>query len=646
MKIVESTKTTKATLLSIIILTSAIFVTAAVHSGNADNKASGTATVATAATFNNYELAGNPFNTPRFSVGTTCPNASRTCQNTEGEPAIRADKSGNFYGSSENVFCVIGGQCGGTFAWKSTDGGQHFTTLPLPDSISNGTGPVGFSPAGGDTDLAVAPQKNSQGFYNIYIASLATTPPLANVYVATSRDGGATWFNNPTGATIPVDDREWIAADGTSKVCLSYHAYGTTNNIFVDCSYDGGATFTQVANAFDNAHVAIFAGYNNVIGNLAIDPSNHVIYQVFSSIANAAELAACTISCHVHTVWVGVSIDGGKTFTDYTVYNNPNTNLDYGHQFINVSVDSAGNVYAVYSDDHNLYYSFSRTFGQSWSKAYQINKSPSSTAIFPWSAAGSAGTLDVVWYGTSFYNGVDHPDTYPSSAAWHVYFSQNLAALTPNSPWTQVAASGIIHYGGVCESGVACTGNRDLLDDFGVAASPTTGLATIIYTNDQFVNSALEPATRRNSGTYVCTQSLSNSVDCSHTDIAVQTGGSTLIQQNKHFNIAAQAFEQTNLSANGQPQPLYQVDVTNTGTLAITSVSIQVSGLPWTVTWANNYPLLPGITDTATSTSVPLGLVLTIGSVYQVSFTATLADGNTETITTNAIYTLGAGLGL
>src|SRR5207245_7419347 len=137
----------------------------------------------------------------------------------------------------------------------------------------------------------------SQGFYNIYIASLATTPPLANVYVATSRDGGATWFNNPTGATIPVDDREWIAADGTSKVCLSYHAYGTTNNIFVDCSYDGGATFGPAVNAFDAAHVAYFAGYNNVIGNLAIDPHNHLIYQVFSSIKNTAiKLSNCHIS--------------------------------------------------------------------------------------------------------------------------------------------------------------------------------------------------------------------------------------------------------------------------------------------------------------------------------------------------------------
>jgi hypothetical protein len=28
-----------------------------------------------------------------------------------------------------NVFCIIGGLCGGTLAWESTDGGAHFTTL-------------------------------------------------------------------------------------------------------------------------------------------------------------------------------------------------------------------------------------------------------------------------------------------------------------------------------------------------------------------------------------------------------------------------------------------------------------------------------------------------------------------------------------
>src|SRR5213593_2631467 len=173
------------------------------------------------ATFANYELAGNPFVTG-YNVGTSCPNTARTCQNTEGEPAIRADPTGNFYGSSENVFCVIGGLCGGTFAWKSTDNGNHFTTLPLPDSVSSGS--AGFSPAGGDTDIAVAPVLNTNGHYNIYVASLATAPPLANVYVSTSKDGGNSWFLNPTGASVPVDDREWIAADGADKVCVSYDA--------------------------------------------------------------------------------------------------------------------------------------------------------------------------------------------------------------------------------------------------------------------------------------------------------------------------------------------------------------------------------------------------------------------------------------
>jgi len=136
------------------------------------------ATLHAQATFSNYELAGNPFVTG-FSVGTTCPNSSGTCTNTEGEPSIRADKNGNFYGSSENVFCVLGGLCGGTFAWKSTDGGNHFTTLPLPNSASVGN--VGISPAGGDTDIAVAPKLNPGGAFNLYVASLESKPPLLNL---------------------------------------------------------------------------------------------------------------------------------------------------------------------------------------------------------------------------------------------------------------------------------------------------------------------------------------------------------------------------------------------------------------------------------------------------------------------------------
>src|SRR6266571_2171901 len=526
--------------------------------------------------FTTYELGGNPFVVGN-SGGTVCPNTVGTCTNTEGEPAIRADPSGNFYGSSENVFCVVDRQCGGTFAWRSTDNGNHFTTLPLPNSVS--TGSNGFSPAGGDTDIAVAPVRNNNGFYNIYVASLATAPPLANVYVSTSHDGGASWVLNPTGATIPVDDREWIAADGANKVCVSYHAYATTNNIFLNCS--------------------------------------------------------------THVVWIAVSIDVGISFTDYQVYVKPDVTVGYGHQFVNVSVDQAGNVYLVYNDNHNMFYSYSTTFGQSWNGPFRINSSPSNTAIFPWSSAGPAGTLDVVWYGSSYYDGVNPPDSYPMTASWQVYFAQNLAATTPNSKWSQATATGVIHYGGVCESGVTCTGNRDLLDDFGVAASPTTGFASIIYTSDQYVNSANEPAQPFGSGGG-CTQSSTNSVECSHTDIAVQTGGTSLLSTTTkhHFKINTIDFEQ--ISNN----PSLTVQITNTGSEAINALTSQISSLPLSLPWTPALALQPGQTTTASTSTLPTTLFLGVGDIYTVTITATMSDGTTETQTVSTIYTLGAGTGL
>lgn len=439
-------------------------------------------------------------------VGTTCPNTSSTCTNGAAEPQIRADAAGNFYASSEN------GLGAGTDAWKSTNGGKNFVTLPSPNAVSS-SNTTGFAPGGGDTDVATAPVKNDKGLYNVYIASLN----LANIDVSTSTDGGKTWSLNPTSATISGDDREWIAADGASKVCISYHDVATFN-IDVNCSSDAGKTFTQLGEAFDVNHA--WLAQNNSSGNLAIDPKNHIIYQTFSGIANAGEVACSTAgTCGYHVVWMAVSTDGGKTFTDHVVYNNPTTTVSYGHQFINVSIDRAGNVYAVYSDNHNVYYSYSKNHGASWSSPVQVNSGTSKTAIMPWSVANNAGHLDIVWYGTSYYDGVNPPDGYPSSAAWYVYFAQNLHATTSGSSFTQVQATPIIHFGGVCEGGISCTGNRDLYDDFGVAVNPGTGLASIIYSDDQYTNDANNPP---RSG---CTASTSNSSSCDHTSIATQTSG-------------------------------------------------------------------------------------------------------------------------
>jgi hypothetical protein len=287
----------------------------------------------------------------------------------------------------------------------------------------------------------------------------------------------------------------------------------------VDCSFNAGTTFTQLGDAFDPTH-APFLVQNNEIGNLAIDPNTHDIYQTFSGIANAnEEVCATQGTCGYHVVWMAVSTDGGKTFTDRVVYTNPDPTVSYGHQFVNVSLDKAGNLYSVFSDNHNIYYSYSTTHGTTWSAPVKVNTSPAQTAIFPWSVANNAGHLDIVWYGTSYYDGTNPPDTYPTSAAWYVYLAQSMNATSARATFTQVQATPIIHSGGVCEGGVTCTGNRDLYDDFGVAVNPNTGLAVIVYSDDQYRNTATNPPS---SG---CTSSATNTASCDHTSIALQTSG-------------------------------------------------------------------------------------------------------------------------
>ncbi len=450
--------------------------------------------------FVNFGLAQTP--------GVSCPR-SKKCSNIAAEPAIRADGTGTFFASSEN------GLGNGTEAWRSSRGGRRYTALASPDAGSSAND-SGFAPGGGDTDLAIATKKNSSHNYNIYVASLT----LANVDVSTSTDRGKTWQLNPVGADVGgADDREWIAADGASKVCVSYH--DGEQNIDVNCSTDAGQTFPQFASAIDASHAYQIG--NNEIGNLAIDPRTHDVFQTYSSITDASETACAPQlgvdpgTCGYHGVFMAVSTDGGQSFTDVPVYVNKKVTTDYGHQFVNVSVDRAGNVYSVYTDDHHVYYSFSTDHGKKWSGPYRITTAKG-TQIFPWSSAGDAGKLDVVYYQTPYYNSKQIPDTYPNKAKWTVGFAQDLHALKPGSTWVRSTASPVVHRGAVCESGAGCTGNRDLYDDFGVAASPKTGLASIVYSDDQWAKGG-----RTNPNCKA--RSASNSGNCDHTAIATQTSG-------------------------------------------------------------------------------------------------------------------------
>ncbi len=466
-------------------------------------------------TFVNFSLAA----TPPKPAGTLCPGSS-LCYNGAAEPAIRATPDGQFYASSEN------GLGAGTLAWRSGDNGLHYASLLSPNDASVGstsTGQeAGLEPGGGDTDVAVATAKNALGNYSAYVASLT----LASVDVSTSTDNGASWTLSPA-AALPIDDRPWIAATGASKVCISYLTapgiLAPELGLHVGCSNDAGATFTQLANGYDSSDTGSGCSLESRTGNLAFDPSNGSNLYAIAACGTVAD-ATNPNPTGLHVIVVAVSTDGGKMFTDHVVYANPDNTVDYENQFPNIAVDRAGNVYAVYSDDKSVFYSFSTDRGQSWHGPYQVSKA-GETAIFPWTTAGDAGKIDIVYYKTPFRATAKYPNpsNFPASAAWTVGFAQNITATTAGSSFSETTATPIVHYGAVCQGGVGCTGNRDLYDDFGVAASPTTGLASIVYSDDQYVavnpNSVNSPS---------CTAAESNKGACDHTAIATQTAGTAI----------------------------------------------------------------------------------------------------------------------
>src|SRR5258705_11365174 len=71
-------------------------------------------------------MSGGSFAFVNFALGaapgTVCPGSSG-CTNNAAEPLIRAEATGTFHFSSEL------GVTSGTLAWKSTDGGLHYTAL-------------------------------------------------------------------------------------------------------------------------------------------------------------------------------------------------------------------------------------------------------------------------------------------------------------------------------------------------------------------------------------------------------------------------------------------------------------------------------------------------------------------------------------
>jgi len=107
--------------------------------------------------------------------------------------------------------------------------------------------------------------------------------------------------------------------------------------------------------------------------------------------------------------------------------------------------------------------------------------------------------------------------------------AQSLSAASSAPGFVYTTVNPVVHHGGVCEGGALCTGNRDLYDDFGVEASPKSGFASIVYSDDQYQS---DPNHKPNP-VYGCVPADNDTSTCDHTNVATQTSGTGIYSKKK-----------------------------------------------------------------------------------------------------------------
>jgi len=375
------------------------------------------------------------------------------------EPEIRVDLFGTIYVTALNGVPI------GTDLWKSTDQGATFSYLGQPDGAQDkcSTLPQCAGLGGGDDSTDI-----SSGGY-LYVSSLSA----ANVTVSTSMDGGIggaapgqAWQVHPAAATVIADDRMWLAAYGPQTLNMTYRQAPGTGDLFFVKSTDAGKTF--------GAPVLVRSG-NSVEGNLVVDPYNGNLYTT---------TIPSTATNQIHLL---KSTDGGATWAETTAYTGAG-GTDPAHKFTVLAVDRGGNVHLVFGQRNgdgsfHVYLTSSIDQGATWLAPVQVDSGTGNTtfAVMPWVIAGSPGTVDITWLGST-----TSPATFPSS--WYVFFSQTTNALSPAPTFNQVQVlSKSVHDQDICFNGTGCAsnpraspGNRDLLEYYTIALDPA-GNANIAY---------------------------------------------------------------------------------------------------------------------------------------------------------------------
>ena len=398
----------------------------------------------------------------------------------DAEPEIKVDLFGNIY------VTAIQGVPGGTDFWKSIDKGGSFVYLGQPDGAQDHCSPPVIqcvALGGGDDSIDV-----SSGGY-LYVSSLW----LGSVTMSASMDGGAggvlpgqAWTVNPAASLIPGDDRQWIAAYGPQTVYMTYTDIAT-GAIDFEKSTDAGKTFSAPVQT-NSTNLA------DVEGNLVVDKYNGNLYTAFVQLGSSNNVFI-NRSKDGGATWQQILAFSGAAGSDNRAVF-PMTAVDRGGNvyiaFANCQTGHNGcQVYMAGSADSG------DTWSSAHQVSNPSADPGTATAVQPAIVAGSPGHVDVAWLGSAAATPDVCPNAWHVYFAQTQNALAATPSFTQVVAETAIMHDRDICFGGLScgASPSACNGNRDMLEYFSMALD-NDGMANIAYADS--VNNCPQATCRTN----------------------------------------------------------------------------------------------------------------------------------------------------
>ena len=419
-------------------------------------------------------------------------------QRTEGEPLGHiAPTDGAYWESGPWGFSTAQ-----SFVHRSVDDGDQFNVVSPIDLRPNAP------PGGGDSTIVTDDQGNT------YFADLEA---LADIECSVSWDKGNNWVKAADCVHTTATDRQWLAVDNgattgaaDNTVFLGYHEVDVGHYLLSSPGSTGTGDLTgglvyQNAIGTGLPTDKLYGGSGNC-AQLVFDPQSRNLYYACGGAGGNGTNCPSGPTGPVGGRRVDVTIvhvpPGQRTGLTAVTKALPNTPMCLSNLFPVITVDTAGNVYVVWSDtgDHNIYYSYSTDQGNTWSAPIRVNNpaAPATTTAFAWSQAGAPGTLAAIYLQAASDKVSDvmpnwnqdpqgSPPGGPALAAqykWYgeVSFITNANTTSPTINDNKFSEKPT-HYGQICNSGIGCTvtfGDRTMADFLSVAID-TNGALRIVY---------------------------------------------------------------------------------------------------------------------------------------------------------------------